>query len=414
MHRNSNALALPDDDKLNSAAALGSEVPEQGLILEELDRIVQSAIFQSSRRCQEILSFLVKNSLESQRTIKERTIAVEVFGRSENYDPSSDSIVRVAVHDIRRRLSQYYSQDVSQSTVRITLRSGSYIPRYELIDRPGGPTHPRPNNRWLLVSGLAVLLVAAAILTYHWSRRTISDLDLFWAPLLSSTRPIMICLNTWPLLVVEGPGSGAMLQSPPRSPRVRYPVVLSLSERTEGEVVMTSDAYTGVGAATTLYRLGVLFASHGKPSVIRLLNTVTYSELSDGPTVLVGGLGTDWVAETLRNFPFEVVSLRIRDRQQSERQWEIQRGPDGKIIEDYAIVSRLHGNPPGNPIVIVAGLTQNGTGAASEFLVNKDHMSIWLRTLPKDWQRKNVAAILSVRIIGEKIGPIHVVASHIF
>lgn len=408
------ASGLLDDDGDHMAADFGSEVAEHGLILEELERIFQSAMFQSSSRCQEMLSFLVKNSLNGQRTIKERVIAVEVFGRSENYDPSSDSIVRVAVHDTRRRLSEYYLHGVSQCKVKITLPSGSYIPKYELIDRSSGLTHPRLNNRWLLVSGLAVLLVAAATLISHGSRRTISDFDLFWDPLLSSNRPIMICLNTWPMLVVDAPGSSLTLQSLPRSPLVRYPMVLSPSEKTEGEVIVTSDAYTGVGAATTLYRLGVLFASHGKLSVMRLLNTVTYSELSEGPTVLVGGLGTDWVAETLRDFPFEVASVRIRDRQQPGRQWEVQRSPDGNVIEDYAIVARLRGNAPGNPIILVAGLSQNGTGAASEFLVNQNHMSIWLRTLPKDWQRRDVAAIIKVRVNEGKIGPSQVVTSRVF
>ncbi len=51
-----------------------------------------------------------------------------LFGRSPSYDTGQDAIVRVAASDVRRRLQQHYSRFGAASEFRINLLQGSYVP----------------------------------------------------------------------------------------------------------------------------------------------------------------------------------------------------------------------------------------------------------------------------------------------
>lgn len=67
-----------------------------------LERILASEAFKTSRRSQDFLRFVVGRVLAGQGdSIKERTIAVEAFGRPADYDSSEDSYVRVKASEVR-------------------------------------------------------------------------------------------------------------------------------------------------------------------------------------------------------------------------------------------------------------------------------------------------------------------------
>ena len=63
-------------------------------------------------------------------SLKERTIAVEVFGRKASADLDHDSIVRVGAREVRKRLTEYYAAEGANSTLRIELPTGSYLPLF--------------------------------------------------------------------------------------------------------------------------------------------------------------------------------------------------------------------------------------------------------------------------------------------
>src|SRR5215469_14339939 len=108
-----------------SAAQPPTILPET---LEHLESVLQSPSFASSKRCQEFLHFVVRELVEGRGdAIKERTIAVEVFGKGLRFDPGSDSLVRVKAREVRKRLAEYY-ESVPDAPLRIELPVGSYIP----------------------------------------------------------------------------------------------------------------------------------------------------------------------------------------------------------------------------------------------------------------------------------------------
>jgi tetratricopeptide (TPR) repeat protein len=104
--------------------------PPGGEVELALARVEQSAEFRSSRRHRDLLRHLISNALSDNRAaLKETVLAVEFFGRSAaTFDPRVDTIVRVEARRLRARLSSYYRASGRDSTLRIDLPVGSYVP----------------------------------------------------------------------------------------------------------------------------------------------------------------------------------------------------------------------------------------------------------------------------------------------
>ena len=101
-------------------------------IRSQLNRVLQSHVFIHSRRIRRFLEFVVEESITGQQhRLKEYLIGLEVFNRSESFDPRGDSIVRVEARRLRAKLDHYYRTEGYKDEIRIELRKGSYIPYFE-------------------------------------------------------------------------------------------------------------------------------------------------------------------------------------------------------------------------------------------------------------------------------------------
>jgi tetratricopeptide (TPR) repeat protein len=102
-------------------------------VLSHLAEILADRRFASAERNARFLRYVVERTLEGKADeIKETVIATEVYGRSSDYDPKTDSIVRVEATRLRAKLRSYYEAEGQAAPVRIHLPSGTYVPRFEV------------------------------------------------------------------------------------------------------------------------------------------------------------------------------------------------------------------------------------------------------------------------------------------
>ena len=93
----------------------------------QLARIQASPRFAKAPRLCQLLSYLVENSASGNvRNLLEVSIAVEVFGRGGNFDPQSDTIVRVSARRLRVFLADYYKNQGRDDPVRFRIPRGHY------------------------------------------------------------------------------------------------------------------------------------------------------------------------------------------------------------------------------------------------------------------------------------------------
>src|SRR6202171_1166363 len=111
----------------------------------ELERILQSPGFRTSKRSQEFLRYIVTTSLDGRfDELTERGIGNQVVQRLPDYDTGEHSILRVKANELRKRLAQFYSETREKSALEIHLPKGSYTPEYRWIEIDDGPAPAPP------------------------------------------------------------------------------------------------------------------------------------------------------------------------------------------------------------------------------------------------------------------------------
>jgi len=97
------------------------------LTREHLGDILSSKTFQRSIKLSQLLRRLVEPTLAGvTHPVKEHVLGIEVFDRPTDWDPQTDSIVRVHVNRLRLMLTSYYAGQNPPPPVRFVIPKGSY------------------------------------------------------------------------------------------------------------------------------------------------------------------------------------------------------------------------------------------------------------------------------------------------
>lgn len=108
-------------------------------IRRQLKKILRSTAFRNAPGLKKFLEYVVGKSTEGLSSeIKEYSIAVEVLGKPNDYDPRLDTTVRVQAHRLREKLEEYYNVEGSSDEIVIELPKGHYIPQFSRRLKPGG------------------------------------------------------------------------------------------------------------------------------------------------------------------------------------------------------------------------------------------------------------------------------------
>lgn len=131
-------------------------------------------MFANSPRMSRFLRFVVEETAEGRgERIKEYVIALEVFDKSDQYDPQADSTVRTEASKLRSRLSRYYETEGRDDPVTISIPRGTYVPLFK-VERNRSSAMAPDNFPWfrLALPGAIVLLILAGVL--FWPIRAVS------------------------------------------------------------------------------------------------------------------------------------------------------------------------------------------------------------------------------------------------
>jgi len=401
---------------------------DHAAVREQLERVLATPLFRNSKRYTGFLRFVVSEALAGRADqIKERTLGTDVFGRSPDYDPAEDHVVRTTASEVRRRIAQYYADPGHEQELRISLPPGSYAPRFYLPNAVGNGAVPVPevrprlltDRRMWLAGGLTLLLIVSVLIAFLY-RRPASNTALaqFWQPVLETPAPVIVSIGQGGDMtgVRPPPGVPERLMSTEANELARDPAAppISISGLAwlRCERVNMADALTG-------WRICSYLQSRGRAAKLQGECGTDYSDLRSGPAVLIGAINNAWTHRLMGQlrYTFDIdranFVMRIRDSQDPSRSdWKV----DGKLAnsqmtEDYAIVSRVLDPSTERMVVVAGGLTKYGTIAAGEFLTDGKHLAAFSQQAPKGWEHKNLQVVLATRVINGQSGPPQVIAS---
>ncbi len=150
-------------------------------ILQATERAVASAAFGNGERLPALMRYLVREQVEGRADrIKAHTIGMDVFGRGADFDPQTDSIVRVEMGRLRKALDLYNATQGRGEPLHISFQPGSYQPQIvyrevlgEQLDHQAQSArqtgHGPSRARWMTGIAIIMLLLACAGLITEWN-----------------------------------------------------------------------------------------------------------------------------------------------------------------------------------------------------------------------------------------------------
>jgi hypothetical protein len=102
---------------------------EPSEVWSAVERVRRSRAMSGCHRLVQLLTFVVGSTVRGDAThLKETTIGVAVFGRSPDYDPKVDTIVRSQAWRLRSKLKKYYATEGMNDPLVIEIPIGHYVP----------------------------------------------------------------------------------------------------------------------------------------------------------------------------------------------------------------------------------------------------------------------------------------------
>jgi hypothetical protein len=381
---------------MNKGAPVDSHKSETDKALEHLEAICSSTSFVSSKRCQAFLRYIVVETVQGRgEQINERNIAREVFGKGDDFEPGEFSLVRVKAGELRKRLSDYYLA-TPENGLRIELPSGKYVPRIhthrqEPVKEPAAEAQPvaatlaasgQPVSRrrfvWL-AGGAATALGAAAL--YPLLRHKPDALDQLWRPVFNTRQALLIFI----------------------------PVM----REKDGSIT----EWVGIGPAAALHSAADFLTLHKYPYHLRFGSELTFSQLREQPSLLLGGFEVDWtlrMTQNLRFAPYEDTTTGERafiDRQTRQMWKAVRRPPNPYVDVDYGILCRLFDSVSGQIVFLAVGTQTFGTEGAASLLFDPALFATVVQHAPAGWETKNFQAVIRVSVIGTTPSPAELVAT---
>ncbi len=384
----------------------------------QLAQILASHEFRSSQRCQEFLRFVVEQSLAGHAgELKERTIGVEAFGRAADYETNLDGVVRIKASEVRKRLSLYYAGSGKAAKVVIELPVGRYVPAFtsrefssssngsaegiseraaaaseNQMKDSGGSEH-RARRSLIGIALIAIAAAAAISLSAYWwhSHHAASVLNEFWEPMLGGSGPVLIAAAYVPVYAHDA----------------RMP-------NDQGELTLMTDQYVGGGDLVAAARVAGILGRMGRASEVRVGHAISFQDLRNSPTVLIGYSSTQWkdVTQDFRFYVDDNDRGMIRDNGKPTEWYPHDVTRDFHTDEDYAVVSRAFLPQTHSMLILISGCTQYGTEGAADLITNPDLLAGALREAPPGWQHKNLQLVLRMQVIANAPASPKVVAAH--
>ncbi len=391
---------------------------DRKLVYEELEAMLASYHFRSSKRYPAFLQYIVDAALDGRAAdLKERTLGIEVFGRDPDYDTSTDPVVRFSAGEVRKRIAQYYHENDNGGRVQIELPLGSYVPEFEMrasttspivepltaAPRVSGMAQPKTNSSRAVLAAVVLILIAGALITISYRRA------------VEKRTPTFISNSLWGS-VVQAPGQVLIVVGP-----VREETTVPTPENT-GAIDSTTGRYDNVSvlSAVALAHVAGVLHQHGRPYEVKEATETSLADMRSRPVILIGAINNTWTMDMVSNlhyrFVFDGRYAKIQDTQNPKSPtWSVDLAePAPTVTTDYAIVARFHDPTTEGPVMVVAGLGPNGTEAASEFVYSPQYMEQLAQKAPTGWEKKNLELVLKLDVIGSRAGPPAIVAATVW
>ncbi|MGC4050211.1 MAG: helix-turn-helix domain-containing protein [Paludibaculum sp.] len=327
-----------------------------------------------------VLLYLATHGVEKPgKPVKEFEIATNALGRGDDYDPRSDSTVRVVASRLRSKLAEYYTQEGVADPVIITIPKGAYVVsgsyrhnghyngngngnghgEQSAVESPASPS-----RRTVLAAALAA--VAGSAGGFWFGRRSMQpevpwQLTTFWHEFLEPDPPIVVFSN---------PAFHGTTATGLKLPAFARPA--------DGPV---NDLYTGSGEVMAVRDISRQLNRLGVDARVKRAQLFTWDDAESSDLIFVGGQEQNQAMAQLPKL--EKFNLKPESQGPAAFHGAVQNeqpgtdearyyaaSEDGENGTEYAIVALTRGVTPDKRILVLAGIRTLGTEGAAAAVCN--------------------------------------------
>jgi hypothetical protein len=380
---------------------------------DAIERICASSGLKRAARLRDFLRYVGELSLQG-TSASEYEIGTHVFGRRENFDTTSDNIVRVTASELRKRIHNYYLTEGTGEEIFVDIPRGSYTPQFSLrssnlttsAEEPNSATQPESdqtdiaspfpekNISWLNVRHhgtlFVAILLAIACLSLAYKNNALQTqlhpwkseqiLSSFWSGILESSHNTDIVIGDTSVETVEfilhenitlsdylNHGYIDGVQASRLSPQMKSDL-LNLSARHDGSISDFRVAEKILGLEPNDDKVTLEFAREYRSRNIDGHNIILIGSSVSNPWTSVFESQLTFVI----GYDNEKKEMVARDRSplQSESTVYLPSGDSNKSV-DYAIVDYIPNPSLSGDVIIIAGTNSIATEAAGNFLTSE-------------------------------------------
>ena len=373
---------------------------------QQIENIIKSHSLRGCESLCRLLQYVAKQSLDHPGApLKEYQIATEVFGRPRDFDPQSDSTVRVQASRLRVKLAEYYAGEGASDPILVKIPKGSYHLVFETrpsLSQLRSLAVPTAQSQQLgsmgsavpARIGSAVILLFAVLVTLLivlssllWSRKlsqpaiatpgaqeAATPLATFWKPFTAGAgEPWVIFSNA---AFVGRPETG-----------MRYYNSQADSSKT------VYDHYTGVGEVLAIHALDDAFGTLGRRILVKRGSLFTLDDVKNNNLIFVGSPSENLSLLDIPNtqeFVFQRVasgprrgdlSIVSKHPKPGEPSTFLASPSNAPLTEDYAVIGLVPGIGA-HYVMILAGSTTFGTQGVVEFVCRQESVEKLLHEIP--------------------------------
>jgi hypothetical protein len=390
-------------------------------------------LFLGSEALCKLLKFLAHHTIHTPTDhLKEYEIATEAFGRPPDFDPQTDSYVRVQMGRLRAKLAHYYETEGAADSVLIDVPKGRYVLIFErrgtsagaelsaaadVVPQPGAVANLSP-ARWrgsqrLVLAGVAVAamvglaaagfgvfrakqVAAGASVPRTPANKQTDMLTMFWTPFIQGPgEPIVVFANA----NFVGDAETGM----------RY------YEPTRDQHAGITQHYTGVGEVMGVLELDRLLEGYGHEFRLKRGSLFTLDDARSNNLIFVGSptenltLGQipgtqEFVFRHLATGPDRWQQVILNTHPQAGES-PVYAPSDLKSHEgdEYAVVGLRRGLDPAHWTLILAGTSTIETQAAVDYVCDPGSVESLMKRLhvSKPTDLRPFEALLRVKVAND-------------
>ncbi|HCU63466.1 MAG TPA: hypothetical protein DGC94_20370 [Prolixibacteraceae bacterium] len=260
---------------------------DRELINRQLKKIIESRHFNKSKISCDLLEYLVSTSLE-EKSPKEFTIGIELFGKKYGEETKPDANIRVYIHNLRKKLNDYYEEEGSKDPLVFEIEKGKYNVRF--ISRKD--IRLKKQTGYFYPFLISLLLLAGTVYFYMTSEKKEANLwkDLpVWQDFADDDKKTLLVLGDYFVFSGKLPtGNVGIYRDFSINSEVEYEHLLDKNPELVQSLTRSPLTYLSKMSAFCQNDIQKVFAKTGTEVTIKLSSDIQPTDLKEYNIIFIG------------------------------------------------------------------------------------------------------------------------------